>query len=73
MESLRAELIDLHAGLCGDVLRASPTDASSGVQRFLGERAALLARIDDLQRRALASDRPSALAAVTKALQKLRG
>jgi glutamate dehydrogenase len=73
MESLRAELIDLHAGLCGDVLRASPTDASSGVQRFLGERAPLLARIDDLQKRALASDRPSALAAVTKALQKLRG
>jgi hypothetical protein len=55
------------------VLRAAPTDASSGVQRYLGERAPLLARIDDLQRRALASDRPSALAAVTKALHKLRG
>jgi hypothetical protein len=31
-----------------------------------------LARIDDLQKRALASDRPSALAAVTKAMQRLR-
>jgi glutamate dehydrogenase len=72
LELLRGELIDLHAGLCSDVLRATPTDAAGGVQRFLAERAPLLARIDELQKRALTSDRPSALAAVTKALQKLR-
>jgi glutamate dehydrogenase len=72
MELLRGELLDLHAELCADVLRAGTGDAAEAVARFLGERAPLLARIDDLQKRALASDRPSALAAVTKAMQRLR-
>jgi glutamate dehydrogenase len=73
MELLRGELLDLHAALCEDVLRASAGgDTAQAAARFLGERAALLARIEELQRRALASDRPSALAALTKAMQRLR-
>ena len=71
-ETLRGELLDLHAALAADVLRDAGADAAEAVTRFLGERAPLLARIDELQKRALSSDRPSALAAVTKALQRLR-
>ena len=73
LELLRGELLDLHAALCGDVLReSSGADAGEATARFLAERATLLARIDELQKRALSSDRPSALAAVTKAMQRLR-
>jgi NAD-specific glutamate dehydrogenase len=73
MELLRGELLDLHAELCAMVLHAGVTDAASAVTQFLGDRAALQTRIDELQKRAMSSDRPSALAAVTKALQRLRG
>ncbi len=73
LELLRGELLDLHAELCGEVLRTSAGDASAAVERFLGARAPVLGRIEELQKRALASDRPSALAAVTKGLQRLRG
>jgi len=72
MELLRGELLDLHAGLAGDVLRSGPADPLAAVNAHLAGRAALLARIEDLQKRALSSDRPSALAAVTKALARLR-
>jgi NAD-specific glutamate dehydrogenase len=72
LELLRGELLDLHAGLTGDVLRTGPADALAAVNAHLAGRAALLARIEDLQKRALSSDRPSALAAVTKALTRLR-
>jgi NAD-specific glutamate dehydrogenase len=73
LELLRGELLDLHAELCGQVLHAGASDTTAAVAQFLAERSALLARIDELQKRALSSDRPSALAAVTKAMQRLRG
>ncbi len=72
LELLRGELLDLHAKLAGDVLSGGGGEALDAVERFLAPRAALLARIEELERRALASDRPSAIAAVTKALQRLR-
>jgi glutamate dehydrogenase len=72
LELLRGELLDLHAALTAEVLRTPSRDAGEAVAKFLGERAALLTRIDELQKRALSSDRPSALAAVTKAMQRLR-
>jgi len=73
MELLRGELLDLHAELCAMVVHAGVSDAAAAVALFLAEREPLLTRIDELQKRALSSDRPSALAAVTKALQRLRG
>ncbi len=72
LELLRGELLDLHAALAAEVLREPAADPLAAVERFLGTRAELLERIGDLRRRALSSDRPSALAAVTKALQRLR-
>jgi glutamate dehydrogenase len=72
LELLRGELFDLHAALAADVLREPPSEPLAAVERFLAPRAPLLERIAELRRRALASDRPSALAAVTKALQRLR-
>ncbi len=72
LELLRGELLDLHAELTAEVLGAKGADAAAAVTQFLTERAALVARIEEMQKRALASDRPSALAAVTKALQRLR-
>jgi glutamate dehydrogenase len=71
LELLRGELLDLHARLTMAVLSGGAGDPLAAVERYLAPRAELLARIEELQRRAATSDRPSALAAVTKGLQRL--
>ena len=69
----RSEIVAIRDVLTrAEVLRSGASDAALAAQQFLAERAPVLARIEELQKRALASDRPSALAAVTKALQRLR-
>ncbi len=67
---LRAALLDLQRELTTRILTPRPADALAAAEAFLGQHAALLERVRQLQRRALTGEGPSALAVV---VQRLRG
>jgi glutamate dehydrogenase len=72
MVDLRSEMLDLHGSLTEDALRCGGEDIEVCVDALLADKASLLDRIQDLQHRAATSDHPSAVAAVVKALKRLR-
>jgi NAD-specific glutamate dehydrogenase len=71
MVDLRTEMLDLQSSLTEEALRCGGGDIEACVDALLADKGPLLARIDDVQRRAATSNHPSAVAAVVKALKRL--
>lgn len=68
---LRSETIDLHGALTEQVLQTKPSDPVEAARAFLARRAPIIAHVKSLQQRTLGADRPSSVAVVAKALQRL--
>jgi glutamate dehydrogenase len=69
---LRSEMLELHGSLTEEALRCGGESIEGCVDTLLADKGSALARIDDVQRRAATSEHPSAVAAVVKALKRLR-
>lgn len=68
---LRGSLIDLHDALTEEVLADRPRDPEAAAARFLADRSVHVERIRRLQQRAVGAERPSSLAVVARAIERL--